>query len=81
MKLDKKNLGIWGIACIQHCFINKKSLTDKNYKIPSTNGLRIYEAIQKFLHDPTNPPWLLDQALWPTANVGCNGLSSNNLIS
>ena len=61
------------IACIQHGFDIYDSLTSPDFKV---NGTQVYEAINKYLSDPINPPWLIDEGEWPDANKGCNGLST-----
>ena len=77
MKKKKTNLGIWGIACIQHVLIeyyedyNNPSLNNPHYQV---GGFKLYEAIDKFLSNPSSPPWLLNEGQWPSANEGCNGL-------
>ena len=52
MKEDKKNIGVWAPACVQHVFIDSSSFTSDSYKVPSTTGVKIDEAIEQFLKDP-----------------------------
>ena len=76
---DKKERGIWGPACIQHGFSDESSFTSAKYEVPTGKGLKIYEAVGKFLANPEEAPWLLDEGQWPSSNTGCNGL--RNLVS
>jgi len=38
IKGNRKDVGAWSPACIQHGFIQDKSFTSQNYKIPSGTG-------------------------------------------
>ena len=37
--------------------------------------MELFEAMERFLEDPTHAAWLLDEGLWPDSNTGCNGLA------
>ena len=74
IKQDKSNIGVWGPACVQHGFTVYDSFTSDKFRVPSGIGLRLFEAIEKFLEDPNNAPWALDEGMWPTSNEGCNGI-------
>jgi hypothetical protein len=39
-------------------------------------GLKLSEAVQKFLDNPENPEWNLDENPWPS-NQGCSGIRRN----
>ena len=81
MKGGRKTVGVWGPACVFHAFLDQDSYDSSKFKVPDKTGLELYEAISKFLEDPDNAPWLLDEGQWPSNNTGCNGLSSWNLVS
>lgn len=73
MKHGRKNVGIWGPACVQHSFQHKsKSYNSQNFVV---NGKTLMEALEIFFNNPDEAPWLLDERPWPE-NVGCSGLTS-----
>lgn len=45
----KPQTGVWSPACLQHGFVSKNSLNNPNYKVPSTIGLTLNDAIRLFL--------------------------------
>ena len=74
IKGNRKNVGVWGPACVQHGFLDEKSFKNQSYKVPTDTGYKLYDAVTKFVEDPENAPWLLDEGLWPSNNTGCNGI-------
>ena len=38
IKGEKKNVGVWGPACIQHGFSDEGSFANEKYKVPSASG-------------------------------------------
>ena len=45
MKGDRKDVGIWGPACVQHGYSFDWALTYSKYEVPTTTGKKLYEAI------------------------------------
>ena len=78
---DRKDVGIWGPACVQHGFSFLESFTSDKYEIPAKTGTKLYEAVNKFLENPNDAPWHLDEGEWPNNNTGCNGIETYNLVS
>lgn len=68
-------MGVWGPACVQHCYAHEWSYNSTNYEV---NGFTLMEAINDFLSNPEKAPWLLDEKPWPE-NIGCSGLNNVNL--
>jgi len=60
MKGNRKDVGVWGPACAQHGYSFDNTITNSNYKVPTTTGKKLYEAIDMFLQNPNDPPFLLD---------------------
>jgi hypothetical protein len=77
-----KVVGIWSPGCIQHGFSDDKSFNNDNYKIPSGTGIKLSDAVQAFLDNPTSGKHIyIDDYAWP-ANRGCSGLQfAKNLHS
>ena len=57
VKGSRKDVGIWGPACIQHGFCDDFSFTGDEYKVPTTTGSKLFESVRKFLENPQNAPW------------------------
>ena len=70
----RKDVGIWGPACVQHGFEDHPSYNSKNFKV---NDRTLMNAIERFLENPYEAEWLLDESIWP-GNQGCSGLSQRN---
>ena len=49
IKKDRKDVGIWGPACVQHGYSFDETLVNSQYKVPTITGKRLFEAIQMFL--------------------------------
>ena len=49
MKGNRKDVGVWGPACAQHGYSFDNTITNSNYKVPTTTGKKLYEAIDMFL--------------------------------
>ena len=81
IKGGRKHIGAWGPACVQHGFIDENSFKSNKFVVPVDTGMELYEAVNKFLKNPENAPWLLDEGQWPTNNTGCNGVKTSNLVS
>ena len=45
MKADRKDVGVWGPACVQHGYSFDGTLVSSKYKVPTTTGKRLFEAI------------------------------------
>jgi len=45
IKGTRKDVGVWAPSCVQHGFTDMSSFNDPKYKVPSTSGLMVYEAI------------------------------------
>ena len=68
---DKKN-GVWSISCSQHGFLqDMDSFDSPHYRIHTTTGTEITEALLKFKHGTKRI--FIDKVNWPN-NVGCNAL-------
>lgn len=72
MKGNRSDIGLWSPACVQHGFSDERSFTDEHFKV---KGVGLAEAVQRFLDNPTEAPWLVDEDPWPS-NSGCSGLST-----
>jgi hypothetical protein len=72
MKGSRTDVGIWAPSCIQHGFSDSSSWLSNDYKV---KGVKLAEAVQKFIDDPMHPLWLEDDQSWPS-NTGCNGKKS-----
>ncbi len=76
-------VGIWAPSCIQHGFIDTSlSFNSDKYRIPTINGIKLSEAIARFIDDPhAKDQFYIDELGWPI-NTGCSGLDTklNNLI-
>ena len=46
---ERKDVGIWGPACVQHGFTFLGSFTSPKYEVPAKTGAKLYEAVNKFL--------------------------------
>ena len=58
MRNGRKTVGIWGPACVQHSFEHMaKSYNSQKYKV---QGVTLMKAIEAFLKNPEEAPWLLD---------------------
>lgn len=62
MRRSVKTIGVWGPACVQHCYAHEWSYNDSNYQV---NGHTLMEAINMFIENPTKGLWLLDEKPWP----------------
>lgn len=63
MRNIKKDVGIWGPACVQHSFAHiTNSYNSPNYKV---QGVTLMKGLEMFLENPVSPPWLLDEIPWP----------------
>ena len=76
MRNSRKDIGGWGPACVQHGYISYSSVTSSSFKVPAETGLTLNNAIDIFLQDPEQVPWLIEENTWP-GNKGCNGMSRN----
>ena len=45
IKKDRKDVGIWGPACVQHGYSFDETLVNSQYKVPTITGKRLFEAI------------------------------------
>jgi hypothetical protein len=52
MMKDKPNFGVWSPSCVQHGFINAQSFQDVNYRVPTTYGKEVNDAVMEFLQNP-----------------------------
>ena len=66
----RNNVGIWGPACVQHGFTQVSSFNNPNFKV---SGQMVHEAIEKFMEDPENAEWHIEDEPWPS-NKGCSGI-------
>lgn len=73
IKGNRKDVGVWGPACVQHGFSSPG--TSYNTEYYTVNGLTLMKAIEKFLDNPNEAPWLLDEIVWPN-NKGCSGINN-----
>lgn len=48
----KPDTGIWGPSCVQHGFTADSGILNPNYKVPTTTGFTINDAISQFLSNP-----------------------------
>jgi hypothetical protein len=46
LKINKKGVGLWAPACIQHGFSDSDSFNNQNYKVPQKTGLTLVEALR-----------------------------------
>lgn len=68
----KKNR-VWSISCSQHGFLEGMASFDSPlYRIPTTVGTEITEALLRFMH--SNKGVYIDKVDWPH-NLGCNALT------
>lgn len=70
MKKVKPDLSLWAPACVQHGYSDEFPFNDDHYKV---NGLKLSEAVQKFIDNPGKPEWNYDADPWPS-NAGCSGI-------
>lgn len=42
VKGDRKDVGIWGPACVQHGYSFDGTLVNSKYKVPTTTGKRLF---------------------------------------
>ncbi len=45
----KPDTGVWGPSCVQHGFTASPDILSPKFKVPTTTGYTINDAIQKFL--------------------------------
>lgn len=76
VKMGRKNIGIWGPACVQHGFESYASYNNSDYMV---NNTTLMQAIENFLNNQNNAQWLLDERKWPE-NKGCSGLQNFNQL-
>ena len=46
MKGDRSDVGFWVPACVQHGYTFDSTLVSNKFRIPTTTGKHVYEAIQ-----------------------------------
>ena len=46
MKKNRTDVGFWVPACVQHGYTFDSTLVSNKYRIPTTTGKHVYEAIQ-----------------------------------
>lgn len=76
----RKDVGVWGPACVQHGFSDSISYNSNEYRVPTTIGDELEDSIKMFLEYPGPDSWKLEEIAWPQ-NRGCNGKSQKNLVA
>jgi hypothetical protein len=70
--------GAWSVACIQHGFLENFNCVDNgNYRIPTTSGTEITDALVAFMKGGKRN--YIDLTSWPN-NLGCNGRDKENYL-
>jgi hypothetical protein len=57
MKSNRSDVGLWAPACVQHGFSDSPAFTSHNYLV---KGVKLADAVQQFINDPTHALWLQD---------------------
>ena len=62
--------GAWAVSCVQHVFLgNMLSMNSNNYRVPTTTGTTINEALNSFIRGEKRI--FVDSGAWPS-NIGCS---------